>query len=146
MYIDVSGTNRISLNATKADGFHYATCATAAGTVAKEVVLTDYVDAASIVAGFTVVVKFTNSNTASNPTLTLKYGSTSVSSGKKICTYGTTAAGTQAITSWSAGSAAMLTFDGTNWIINNFANNYNITWGTAAPSGGVNGDIYLQYS
>lgn len=39
-----------------------------------------------------------------------------------IMRYGTTAASTAAASSWNAGAVVPLTYDGTNWIINNFNN------------------------
>ena len=93
----------------------YATCATASGTAAKAA----FIDGTNASTGFlletgvTVHVKFTYSNTVANPTLSIN-GSTA----KSIKKYGTTAVGTNEATSWSAGSVVSLTYDGTNWIMN----------------------------
>lgn len=76
----------------------YCTCATAAATVAKVAYVQG--DDASATTGFTLVqgvtvhVKFTYSNTATNPTLSIN-GSTA----KPIMRYGTTAVGKTAAAS-----------------------------------------------
>lgn len=54
--VNFDGTRAIS---------HYGTCSTAAGTAAKTVTLTDF----SLVTGARIAIKFTVTNTASNPTL-----------------------------------------------------------------------------
>ena len=66
----------------------YAVCDTAAGTAAKTVTIDDFV----LQTGVTVVIKFTNNNTASSPTL--QVNSTDA---KPIYRYGTTAAAGVAI-------------------------------------------------
>lgn len=98
----------------------YCYCDTAASTVAKVAkVIGDQEDSATtaeftLVKGTTIHVKFVYSNTASSPTLAV--GGTAAKSIKK---YGTTAIGNTAATSWNAGSVVELTYDGTNWVINN---------------------------
>lgn len=77
------------------------TCATASGTAAKVVTLADF-DVLTV--GVTVHVKFTNSNTASNPTL--KVGGTSA---VPIYRNGS-ASGV-----WTAGATVSFTYDGTYW-------------------------------
>lgn len=81
----------------------YGICSTAAGTVAKTVDMTGF----TLITGATIFVKFTNANSATNPTLNvnstgakalLKYGSSSLS--------------------WQAGAVLCLTYDGTSWIGN----------------------------
>lgn len=95
----------------------YGTCTTAAGTADKEVVLADF---DKLLTGVTVHVKFTNSNTADNPTLNVN------STGKfSIYKYGTTAAGKTAATSWSAGAVVSFTYDGTAWIMNDHIDDTN---------------------
>lgn len=47
----------------------YATCSTEGATAAKEVTLTNWVEAANLEAGAIIAVKFNNANTAANPTL-----------------------------------------------------------------------------
>lgn len=89
----------------------YGTCATAAATAAKEVIIneTNTTEALSFINGMTLAVKFTNSNSVANPTLTLynnsgtaaspTKGSTTLLAAKSIMRYGTTAPSTSAATS-----------------------------------------------
>ena len=95
----------------------YCTCATAAATVAKVAYLqgssSNTFCSGTIPTGVTINVKFTYSNTASNPTLNVNG-----SGAKSIKAYGTTSAGTSASTSWKAGAIVAFTFDGTYWVMN----------------------------
>lgn len=88
----------------------YGICNTAAATAAKIVALPDYDE---LITGTTVHVKFTNNNTAANPTL--EVGSTAA---KPIYQYGTTAPGITSATSWAANSVVSFTYDGTAWRMN----------------------------
>lgn len=99
----------------------YGTCATAAGTVTKEVVLSSF-DTLTI--GMTIHIKFTNANSVANPTLKIvaSSGGTALVDTKPIYRYGTTAPSTSAATSWQAGSVISLTYDGVGWIINDWLN------------------------
>ena len=86
----------------------YETCSTAAGTAAKVVALTGF----TLGTGAQIRIKFTEANTASNPTLNVNS-----TGAKNIYLYGTTAASTStSTTGWYAGSVVMLTYDGTGWI------------------------------
>ena len=95
----------------------YCTCTTAAAAVEKIANLQDSSSNTfcnnTIPTGITVHVKFTYSNTASNPTLNVNN-----SGAKTIITYGTTKAGTSEKTSWKAGAIVAFTFDGTYWVMN----------------------------
>ena len=91
----------------------FGVCSTAAGTAAKTVDMTGF----TLLTGATVHIQFTNSNTASSPTLSIN-GTTA----KAIKRYGTTAPGTTAKTSWQAGAVVSLTYDGTNWCMNDWLN------------------------
>ena len=149
MYIDSTNTSsgRICLNAAKADTLstartingmqfngsaninNYGVCETAAGTKAKTVTVGSTF---TLAAGAQVVVKFTNANSASNPTLNVNS-----TGAKNICQYGTTAVGTGATTSgWRAGSIQTFTYDGTSWVRDYWTNStyYNtaVTCDTAA--------------
>ena len=93
----------------------YGACSTAAATAAKTVTVDS--DSFVLKAGAGVRVKFTNSNTASSPTLNVNG-----TGAKAIRRYGTTAASTTAGSSWNAGSVVDLTYDGSYWYINNFLN------------------------
>lgn len=103
----------------------YGTCSTAAGTVAKVVVSTDFTE---LVTGVTIHIKFAETNTATSPTLTIQNAAsnpTYTTGAKAIMKYGTTAAGTTAATSWYAGTVVALTYDGTNWIMNDHIDDTN---------------------
>ena len=140
----------------------YGTCATAAGTAAKIVKLVDTnTDAFSAIAGMLLAVKFTNTNSVANPTLTLQtYGAVTLLDAKNIYRYGTTAPSTSSTSSWKAGSVVLLVYDGLAWQMcgwlnddtlytNNaslgtgFANQTNITSATAIKADFVNGTYTL---
>lgn len=98
----------------------YGTCATAAGTAAKIVKLADATaDAATAIVGMTLAVKFTNSNTVANPTLTVQRNgnTTNLIAATSIKAYGTTAPGTTVATSWRAGAVVLFVYvaDGSNY-------------------------------
>lgn len=93
----------------------YGVCSTAAATAAKTVTVDS--DSFALETGVSVRVKFTYSNTVASPTLNVNG-----TGAKAIKRYGTTAVSTSAASSWNAGSILELTYDGTNWIINNFLN------------------------
>ena len=83
----------------------YATCPTAANTVAKVATIQDS-QAFTLIDGVTVHIYFTYSNTAANPTLNVN------STGAlPIYKYGTTVPGTAATTSWQAGSVVSFTYN-----------------------------------
>lgn len=84
----------------------YGTCSTAAATTAKVVTTTE--SKFTLVTGAKVKVKFTNSNTASAPTLNVDS-----KGAKSIKAYGTTAPTIW----WNAGDVVNFTYDGTNWIM-----------------------------
>jgi hypothetical protein len=83
----------------------YGVCSTAADSAGKTVSI-DYSVALTLFTGLTVRVKFTNGNTAANPTLNVN-----ATGAIPIMSYGTTAAST-----WEAGQILTLTYDGTNWL------------------------------
>lgn len=87
----------------------YGTCTSTAATAAK-VATVSGLD--TLFTGLTVAIKFSNSNTAANPTLNVS--STGV---KSIRTNSSTAVGTTVNSSWSAGAVVLLTYDGTYWIM-----------------------------
>ena len=99
----------------------YGTCATAAGTATKEVVLSSF---DTLTVGMTIHVKFTNANSVASPTLKIvaSSGGAALVDTKPIYRYGTTAPSTSAATSWQAGSVVSLTYDGVGWIINDWLN------------------------
>lgn len=110
----------------------YGTCSTPADVAAKEVICPNF---AEIVTGVTIHVKFTNSNTASSPTLNVNSLGADA-----IYKYGTTAPGITPDTSWQAGSVVSFTFDGSYWQMNDHIDNTNTQTVT-----GVKGDSELSY-
>ena len=153
MYIDYEKSDktldRFTLNAAQADTLkttrtingmqfngskninNYGVCSTAAGTKAKTVTVgSDF----TLATGAQVVVKFSNSNSASSPTLNVNG-----TGAKNICQYGTTAIGTETTTTgWRAGSIQTFTYDGTSWVRDYWNNTtyYNtaVTCSTAADT------------
>lgn len=93
----------------------YGTCTTAAGTVAKVADL-EGSETFTLTTGSIVMIKMTNENTVANPTLNVES-----TGAKSIMRYGTTTASTNANTSWNAGGAVTFVYDGTNWLIADFA-------------------------
>lgn len=85
----------------------YVTCSTAAGTAAKVATLENF----TLSVGAAVKVKFTNTNTATNPTLNVNS-----TGAKPIYTNTGSNVGTTPDTSWSAGEIVELVYDGTNWV------------------------------
>lgn len=89
----------------------YGTCSTAAGTAAKVVTCANF---DTLITGVTIYVKFTNSNTATTPTLNVNS-----TGAKNIYLNGTTKPGNKEATSWYANSIVPFTYDGSSWIIDN---------------------------
>lgn len=107
--IDLSAIYQTKAAATVQDNnIHwYGTSSTAAATTAK-VATTAAGNLGALAAGQKVSIKFTNANTASDPTLNVD--------GKgahAIKSYGTTAPTVW----WKAGDVVTFTYDGTNWIM-----------------------------
>lgn len=100
----------------------YGTCSTAAATVAKVATIQDS-QAFTLIAGTTVHIYFTYSNTAASPTLNVN------STGAlPIYKYGTTVPGKTAETSWSAGAVVSFTYNTTArsagcWTMNDHIDN-----------------------
>ena len=94
----------------------YCTCSTVEDTAAKTATIVSG-ELSTLATGTLVFIKFTNSNTASNPTL--QVGSTTAKSIKK---YGTTAAGTSTSSSWNAGAVISFIYDGTYWQMTDWIN------------------------
>lgn len=87
---------------------YYGVCSTSASEKAKTVT----VDSSfKLVAGVSVTIKFTNSNSVSSPTLNVNG-----TGAKALRRYGTTAISTATTTSgWTAGAVQTFTYDGTAW-------------------------------
>ena len=90
----------------------YGECTDLSNTVAKTVSISGF---DTLITGVTIHVKFTYGNTASSPTL--KVSSTGA---KPIKMYGTTAVDNTKYTSWYDGAIVSFTYDGTNWVMNDF--------------------------
>ena len=95
----------------------YGTCSSTADTVAKVVTCSDFT---TLITGVTIHVKFTNTNTATNPTLNVNS-----TGAKSIYRYGTTVPSTSASWSWYAGAVVSFTYDGSAWIMNDMIGNDN---------------------
>lgn len=94
----------IKAKAPASTGIAYATCSTASATAAKVAVCTGF----KLTTGATVLVKFSNTNSAASPTLNVNS-----TGAKPIVAYGTTAIQAYA---WKAGQAVMVVYDGTSWV------------------------------
>ncbi len=102
----------------------YGVCSTSAASAAKTVTI-DFSGTLTLYTGLRVTVKFSNSNTASSPTLNVNS-----TGAKAIKSYGTTAA-----TTWVAGQAIDFVYDGTNWLfdgIDAYTKNQSLSSATAA--------------
>lgn len=145
-----AGTATKLKTAVNIDGFsfdgsgsinHYATCSTAAATVAK--VATLNTGTLTLSTGVTVYVKFTNANTATAATLNV--GGTGA---KPIFHNGAALSASSYI---KAGGVYQFVYDGTNWVINaGIDTNTTYTHPTTSgnkhiPSGGSTGQI-LKWS
>ena len=122
-------TNNDKLNALNV---YYGECSTESATAAKVITVDDTF---TLQKGATVIIKFTNNNSASSPTLNVN------STGAKPMTrYGTNALGTlDYVGGWYAGAIQMFTYDGTSWIRDFWANT---TYVNFKPSGsGASGGL-----
>ena len=93
---------------------YYGICSTAKGTVQKTVTISNL---EALIDGLSIFVKFSNTNTADNPTL--KVNDLDPIAIKR---YGTTAASTSLATSWQAGAIVQLVYDGANFLMENWNN------------------------
>ena len=106
----------------------YGVCSTAAATAAKSVTI-DFSGTLSLFAGHTVRIKFSNSNTAPNPTLNVNG-----TGAKPIMAYGTTNAGT-----WIAGQTLSFTYDGLYNGVEAFTKEQTLSSATAAAFNSASG-------
>ena len=100
------------VNAKSKPSNWYAVCSTGASTKAKKITIPGF----TLETGAKVTVKFTATNSASAPTLTVNDGTTD-SEAKPICYRGTSAVTTGNYYKWQANDILDLVYDGTNWII-----------------------------
>lgn len=89
----------------------FGVCETAADTAAKIVTLANF-DA--LIPGVVIAIRFTNANTALNPTMNVNG-----TGAKNIYLRGTTPPGNTAATSWAAGSVVFLIYTGSVWMMHN---------------------------
>ena len=104
----------------------YGTCETNAATAAKVVSCANFTD---LHKGSSINVKFTNINTATDPTINVND-----TGAKSIKTEGTSAPG---VLTWKAGAVVNFTFDGTYWQMNGAT--YNDMVGASALAAGQQG-------
>ena len=92
---------------------HYCTCYTASSTANKTVTVTGFV----LETGARVTVKFSNSNTAANPTLNVHNGS-AYTGAKAIMYRGTSSVSDSSnYYRWQSGDIVDFIYDGTNWVM-----------------------------
>ena len=92
---------------------HYCTCYTASSTANKTVTVTGFV----LETGARVTVKFSNSNTASNPTLNVDNGS-GYTGARAIKYRGTSSVSDSSnYYRWQSGDIVDFVYDGTNWVM-----------------------------
>lgn len=93
---------------------NYGVCDTADDVAAKTVTIPNF----ELKTGATVIIKFTNANSASSPTLNV-----SGTGAKPMYRYGTTKISTSTtVSGWVAGAIQMFTYDGTGWIRDYWSN------------------------
>lgn len=86
--------------------FWYGTSSTAASTTAKVVSCADF----ELTTGATIAVRFTNTNTASAPTL-------NVNSTGAVAIKAVSGGSESLVGLWRAGEVVVFTYDGTNWLV-----------------------------
>lgn len=124
---------RVDDGSDGADGkMLHGTCVTVAGTAAKSVTCAD---AASLYAGLTVLVEFTNANTASAPTLNVN------SLGAKSIYINGAVVSSSNLFLWGAGAKIQFTYNGTYWIPIGHPCAYYGTSATAAATAAKTADI-----
>ena len=93
----------------------YGRCTTSSTTAAKTASIPDFTSA-DLVEGVSVTIRFTNTNAVASPSLNVS-GTGAI----PIKIYGTTAPGAHKYNSWFAGEVVTFTYDGTNWLMKDFA-------------------------
>lgn len=120
---------------------YYGICSNAANEAAKTVTVTtkngQELSTTDLYQGLTIIVRFENTNTASNPTLNV--GNIGA---KPIYRYDNTQAGTTIQTSWPANSVISLTYENSSdinsngcWILNDLNTDTNVTQTVTSSSG-----------
>ncbi|MBR3278698.1 MAG: hypothetical protein IKG01_07390 [Lachnospiraceae bacterium] len=108
-------------NEAKAATMFYGVCTTGGSTKAKTVTIEGF-DESCLKTGVMIRVKFQNENTVSAPTLNVNS-----LGARAIIRYSIYGAGNAAWVSWNGQSVVSLTYDGTNWCMNDFNNTVNGT-------------------
>lgn len=102
----ISATDLVDLLSPKVNRIWYGTSSTAASTTAKVVSCADF----ELTTGVSIAVRFTNTNTASAPTLNVN--GTGAVAIKRV------SGGTESLVGlWRAGEIVVFTYDGTNWLV-----------------------------
>ena len=114
----------------------YGTCDTAANDPVKAIDLPDFT---KFVRGVTIRVKFTNSNTAADPTLNVNN-----MGALPIYRYGSVKPGNIVETSWNPGAVISFTFDGMDWIMSDWMNSPTIVYSETEPENAFEGMIWLS--
>ena len=110
----MANKNILGFNLSGSDTYYsrpYGTCSTAATTAAKAVTWAGFI----LTTGATILVKFSNANSASSPTLNVN------STGAKTIIYHGSAL-TSSLYYWSAGDVCEFVYDGTYWVLMNVGN------------------------
>lgn len=110
-----SGTYDIKDAFARNGVIRYGTCTTANGTVEKVATLEGN-ETFTLATGVTVAIKMSHYNSATNPTLNVNS-----TGAKQIMRYGSTVPGTNADGSWNDAAVIFFTYDGTHWMISDFA-------------------------
>lgn len=111
----------------------YAVCSTPAATAAKAI---DNLTGFDLRAGATIRIKFTYGNTAPNPTLNINN-----TGAKEIYKHGTDKPGGSAKTSWQDESVVTMTYDGTAWFMNAYAEDVTMMEGATSTTPGTSGYV-----
>lgn len=120
-------------NITVPMGVYTATCSTAAATAAKDIVVPTAQNF-ELKAGATIVVKFTNTNTANNPTFNVN------STGAKSVYFNTGVITTGSLNrAGYANRYTTYTYDGTNWVWVSWGTDDNTTYSAMSVSEGTTG-------
>jgi len=106
--VKVGSNLNIDANGVLTANYNYATCASDADTVDKVATLAGF----TLTTGALVNVMFTNTNTATNPTLNVN-GTGAYPMHK----YGTYTIGTQVQENWHSGAVISFVFDGSHWMM-----------------------------
>ena len=114
-YTETEIDTKLSEKANNIRGIYYGTCSSSASTVDKVVDLED-ATGFELTTGAVIVVRFTATNSASNPTLNVDG-----TGAKPILLYGTTKAGTGS-SGWKAGAIQLFVYNGSGWVRNFWEN------------------------